>query len=134
MEAVAKAPPVFTWRARNPQHNVLVGENAITFGPCGGMAYVADPERGRRPGTLEDLENFLKLSQMCHVLHYGSWEQVAPQDVPVSTRHLRRLLAAFTLTDKAVMEVAHGREITTDCLDMARNRVWRPDCRRAGHR
>jgi trimethylamine--corrinoid protein Co-methyltransferase len=84
------------------------------------MAYVSDLEHGRRPGTLADLENFLKLSQMCPLLHYASWEQVSPQDVPVSSRHLRRLYAAFTLTDKVALETAHGREITTDCLEMAR--------------
>jgi trimethylamine--corrinoid protein Co-methyltransferase len=119
LQTIAQAPPSFTWRARNPEHSVLIGENAMTFGPNGGMAYVADLERGRRPGTLADLENFLKLSQLCPVLHCASWEQVAPQDVPVSARHLRRLLSAFTLTDKVVMEAAHGREITTDCLNMA---------------
>ncbi|MBN1218888.1 MAG: trimethylamine methyltransferase family protein [Anaerolineae bacterium] len=120
LEAIAQAPVSFTWRARYPAHNVVVGNNFITFGPNGGMVYTADLERGRRPGTLADLENFLKLSQMCPLLHYASWEQVSPQDVPVSIRHLRRLYAAFTLTNKVVLETAHGREITTDCLEMAR--------------
>jgi trimethylamine--corrinoid protein Co-methyltransferase len=45
---------------------------------------------------------------------------VAPQDIPVSRRHLHRMYAAFTLSDKAVMEAAHGRVITSDCLEMAR--------------
>jgi trimethylamine--corrinoid protein Co-methyltransferase len=53
------------------------------------------------------------------VLHFATWEQVSPQDIPVSSRHLHRLLAGFTLTDKAMMEAAHGREITGDCLAMA---------------
>ena len=118
METIAQAPPAFTWRARNPEHSVFVGENAITFGPNGGMVYAASLDRGRRPGVMEDYENFLKLSQMCHVLHYATWEQVTPQDVPASTRHLYRLYAGLTLTDKVVMEAAHGREITSDCLNM----------------
>jgi trimethylamine--corrinoid protein Co-methyltransferase len=54
------------------------------------------------------------------VLHCASWEQVAPMDIPVSMRHLRRLYASYTLTDKIVMEAAHGREISSDCLEMAR--------------
>jgi trimethylamine--corrinoid protein Co-methyltransferase len=119
MEAVAKAPCSFTWRARNPERNVVVGENAITFGPNGGMVYASNLDIGRRPGTMADFENFLKLSQMCNVLHYAAWEQVTPQDVPVSTRHLSRLKSAFLLTDKVVMEAAHGREITGDCINMA---------------
>lgn len=118
-EALASAPRSFTWRARNPAHAVTVGDNFITFGPNGGMVYAADLDRGRRPGAMADYENFVKLSQLCNVLHYATWEQVSPQDVPASTRHLHRLYAGLTLTDKVVMEAAHGREITTDCLNMA---------------
>ena len=33
MEMVAKAPASFTWRARNPAHNLHIGSNAITFAP-----------------------------------------------------------------------------------------------------
>lgn len=120
LEAIAQAPATFSWRARNPAHQVEIGGNAVAFGPSGGMVYTTDLERGRRPGTLADFEDFVRLAQMCPVLHCASWEQVAPHDIPVSTRHLRRLLSAFTLSDKIVMEVAHGREITADCLNMAR--------------
>lgn len=119
MESITQAPPSFTWRARNPAHHVFIGENAIAFGPNGGMVYAANLDIGRRPGTMVDYENFVKLSQMCPVLHFGNWEQVTPQDIPVSVRHLKRLEAAFRLTDKAVMEAGHGREISGDCLAMA---------------
>ena len=120
MEAIVSAPSHFTWRARNPAHDVMLGGNSITFGPNGGMVYAANLDDGRRPGTMADLENFLKLSQLCNVLHYASWEQVSPQDVPASTRHLHRLYAGLTLTDKVMMEAAHGREITSDCVEMMR--------------
>ncbi len=119
MELVKKAPSSFIWRARNPAHNVTIGGNALAFGPNGGMVYVADLERGRRTGTLADYENFVRVSQTVGVLHFASWEQVAAMDVPPSFRHLRRLYAAFRLTDKAVMEGAVGRVITNDCLEMA---------------
>jgi trimethylamine--corrinoid protein Co-methyltransferase len=120
MELVKKAPPSFTWRARNPAHNVRIGGDAIAFGPNGGMVYVSDLERGRRNGTLADYEDFVRVAQMAGVLHFAAWEQVAAMDVPPSFRHLRRLYAAFTLADKAVMEGALGRVITNDCLEMAR--------------
>jgi trimethylamine---corrinoid protein Co-methyltransferase len=119
MDLVAKAPSTFTWRARNPERSVLIGENAIAFGPMGGMAYATDLDRGRREGSLEDYENFVRLSQMCNVLHFACWGQVEPQDVPVHERHLRRLHAGLTLTDKVVMEAAHGRVIPADALHMA---------------
>jgi trimethylamine--corrinoid protein Co-methyltransferase len=92
----------------------------MTFGPCGGMVYAMDRGRGRRPGTMADYETFVKLSQVCPLMHFGIWEQVAPQDIPSNIRHLHRLRAGFELTDKAVMEAAHGRVIAGDCVEMAR--------------
>jgi trimethylamine--corrinoid protein Co-methyltransferase len=120
LEAVAQAPSHFTWRARNPAHDLIVGGDHIVFGPCGGMAYVTDLDRGRRAGTMTDYENFLKLSQMNGVLHIGAWEQVTPQEVDVNTRHLHRLRSALRLTDKVVPEAAHGRVIPQDVLAMMR--------------
>lgn len=120
MEAIATAPSSFRWRARNPAHDVVIGGNAFAFGPCGGMVYVSDLDRGRRPGTMADYENLLKLSQSCHALHFAAWEQVTAQDVPVNVRHLHRVRSGLTLTDKVVLEGAHGRIITGDTLEMMR--------------
>jgi trimethylamine--corrinoid protein Co-methyltransferase len=119
LEALAQAPASFTWRARNPRHDVVIGGNQIAFGPTGGMVYVQDLGRGRRTGTLADLETLMKLAQMASGLHFGCWEQVTPQDVPLAERHLRRLYAGLTLTDKPVMEAAHGRIISADNIAMA---------------
>jgi trimethylamine---corrinoid protein Co-methyltransferase len=120
MEAVAQAPPSFTWHARNPERNLFIGENALAFGPNGGMVYTSNLESGRHTGRMEDYENFLKLTQMCNVLHFGCWEQVTPQDVPASIRHLHRLRSGILLTDKALMEAAHGRIISADNIEMAK--------------
>ncbi len=120
LELVAKAPARFTWRARNPDRYLELGGDAITFAPNGGTVFASDLEGGRRPGTMADYENFLKLTQMCNVLHYAGEQLIAPHDVAPSFRHLRRLYAALTLTDKAVLEAAHGRVIPADALAMAR--------------
>jgi trimethylamine--corrinoid protein Co-methyltransferase len=120
MELVKKAPRSFTWRARNPERNVVIGENALAFGPCGGMAYVSDLDRGRRNGTQADFEDFVRLGHMAPQLHFAGWDQVTAHDIPVSVRHLYRLRAGFTLSDKAVSESAHGRVITHDNLEMCR--------------
>lgn len=105
--------------ARNPTHDLFIGENSITFAPCGGMVYVTDLENGRRPGTQADFENLVKLCQLCNALHFASYEQVTAQDIPVNIRHLHRLFAGYTLTDKVVQEAAHGRIITADAIEMA---------------
>lgn len=119
-QALETAPSSFTWRARNRAHDVVIGGRYLTFAPCGGMVYASDLDRGRRPGLLEDFENLLKLTQVCPLLHYGPWEQVAAHDVPVSLRHLVRLNKGIHLTDKIISEAAHGRVISADNLEMAR--------------
>ncbi len=119
-QALETAPSQFTWRARNPAHNVVIGGNSLTFAPCGGMVYASDLDRGRRPGMLEDYENLLKLTHVCPLLHFGPWEQVTAHDVPVSLRHLVRLSRGIELTDKVLSEAAHGRIITADNLEMSR--------------
>jgi trimethylamine---corrinoid protein Co-methyltransferase len=119
-EAVSKAPATFTWRARNPAHDVHIGGNRIHFAPQGGVAYVTDLANGRRNGTMADYHNFLKLNQVSGVIHFAGEQLIVPTDVPVSQRHLRRLLAAITLTDKALNEAAHGRIITNDGINMAK--------------
>lgn len=126
LDALAKAPASFTWRARNPERNVTVGQDFTVLAPNGGMAYVSDLDRGRRRSSAADYIAFCKLSQMCNVIHVNGGELVAMQDVNASTRHLHRLLADFQYTDKALLEAAHGRLIPTDCFDMARL-VFGPD-------
>ncbi|MDW8326610.1 MAG: trimethylamine methyltransferase family protein [Anaerolineales bacterium] len=120
LELVAKAPRSFTWRARDPAKSVTVGENYITFAPQGGVAYATDLDYGRRRGSLRDYQNFLKLIQMSGPLHYAGEQVMALYDVENSLRHLTRLSNAITLTDKALMEAAHGRVVTEDSLHLAR--------------
>ncbi len=119
-EAIARAPATFTWRARNPERNVLIGGNSIAFAPHSGMPFTSNLEHGRRPSTYQDFEDLLKLAQSINVLHFAGSTLVEPQDVPVSIRHLRRLLAGFTLADKAARDVAHGRIIPADNIEMCR--------------
>lgn len=116
---IAQAPSSFTLRARNPAHNVFIGENAIAFFPQGGMAYVTSLDTPRQPGTLAHLQNFFKLAQMCPVIHGSGGAQVEAQDVPLYKRHLHRELAAFTLSDKVTSAIAHGRIIPQDVINMA---------------
>ena len=120
LELVAKAPAQFDWRSRNPGRAVTVGGDHITFAPNGGTVFAQDMDSGRRPGTMQDYDNFLKLMQMCNAIHYSGDQLVVPHDVPVSFRHLRRSFSALTLTDKAFMEAPHGRVISADAVEMAK--------------
>ncbi len=119
LELIAKAPRTFTWRARDPAKSVTVGGDYLTFAPQGGVAYATDLDHGRRRGSLKDYQNFLKLVQMSAPLHYSGEQVMALYEVENNVRHLTRLSAAITLTDKALLEAAHGRTIATDSLNLA---------------
>jgi trimethylamine---corrinoid protein Co-methyltransferase len=119
LELVAKAPSQFNWRARNPARDMVMGGDALMFAPNGGVIFAQDLEGGRRPGTLADYNNFLRLTQSCPVLHTTGDQLVVPHDIPVSFRHLHRSFGAFTLCDKVVMEAPHGRIIPADAIEMA---------------
>ena len=84
------------------------------------MVYVNDMDNGRRPGQMADYETLLKLTQLCPHIHFGPWEQVTAHDIPVSLRHLYRLRSGIRLTDKVLLEAAHGRIIATDNIEMVK--------------
>jgi trimethylamine--corrinoid protein Co-methyltransferase len=119
LDLVAKAPNRFTLRARNPAHSVPVGGNHTVFVSTSGTAFTSDLERGRRPGTLADMHELMKIVQMCPPINVLESQITEPQDVPVQHRHLERGLAIFTLSDKPVAQAAHGRSVAADCLKMA---------------
>jgi trimethylamine--corrinoid protein Co-methyltransferase len=131
LELVAKAPAQFTWRARNPARNMMVGRNHMMFAPNGGVIFAQDLDGGRRPGTLEDYHNFLKLTQLCPLLHTTGDQLVVPHDIRVSYRHLHRSYGAWTLCDKVAMEAPHGRIIPADAIEMA-NLVFGADVTQLG--
>lgn len=130
MGLVSHVPSQFTWRARNPERTVQIGGNHVTFAPNGGTVFTQDMDHGRRPGVMADYENFLRLNQMCNVIHYSGDQIVVPHDVPVSYRHLRTGYAALTMTDKAFIGMAHGRIISADTVEMG-NIVFGEDISRS---
>ena len=120
LDLVAQAPAHFTWRARNPERNIFIGQNHINFAPNGGVVFVHDLDYGRRPGLMKDYVNFLKLVQMCNAIHVTGDQLIVPHDVDVSFRHLKRSQASLKLCDKAYMEAPHGRIISADAVEMAK--------------
>jgi len=119
MDAVSKAPASFTLHARNPAKSVVIGGDYLVFSPVGGQAYSTNLDRGRRPGTLADLEELIKLCHCFNVLHHGSDTIVEPTDLPANTRHLDATFATLRLTDKTVMGPSRGRVASNDSIQLA---------------
>lgn len=119
MEAVAQAPAQFTLHARNPARSLQIGDDYIVFASTGGTPNVSDFDNGRRPGTLAAFQDLVRLIHVCNPMHVVGGLVLEPQDVPVPVRHLDKVYGQFTLSDKAITTAAHGRQVATDCVNMA---------------
>lgn len=119
MNAVALAPASYTLHARNPANSVTVGGDQCVVMPGGGPPFVRDLDNVRRAGTLADVANFAKLSQMSPSVHVMARKAVEAQDLPAATRHLDCWHTMLTLTDKPIQSgFVNGRSEAEDALQM----------------
>ncbi len=119
MTLLQSVPAQFTLRASNPARSLTIGGNHINFATVGGAPFYSDLDSGRRPGTLADFRRMVQLAHLSGPIHIVEGLLVEPQDLPVPVRHLDKLLAQFTLSDKAMTAAAHGREVAADYIAMA---------------
>ena len=116
---VAKAPPEFTLRARNPERDLIIGGDHVVFAGTGGPAFASDLDRGRRPGTFADCQDYIRLVHSLNVLHQDGGTGIEPTDLPAETRHLDVYEATLTLTDKTWHCWALGGYRVRDAIAMA---------------
>jgi len=119
MERLATVPRTFTIAARNRAKDLRFGGNDVVFSTVGGPAYVMDIDRGRRDGTLQDMQDFLRLCQSLNVIQQESGGPLEPMDLPAATRHLDLYMSQITLLDKSWNLNALGTERTMDGIHMA---------------
>ena len=119
MDRLATVPRTFRIAARNRSKDLRFGGNDVVFSTVGGPAYVMDIDRGRRDGTLQDVQDFLRICQGLNVIQQESGGPLEPMDLPASTRHLDLYLSQITLLDKSWNLNALGTERTMDGLHMA---------------
>ena len=121
IEEALKTPPAeFTFHARNPAHNIRVGGKWIAFAPVGGPPNCSDLDKGRRPGTLEDAGNFMKLSQFFNTVHTAGGASVDALDVHASVRHLHITRNKMVYSDKVPFVYATGRARLFDGVEIVR--------------
>ena len=117
-EKLALAPPRFGLRARNPAHNLKVGDNNILFSSVGGPAFCSDLDNGRRPGTYDEMCDYLRLIQSLNIVHQEGGGPFEALDLPAETRHLDLYLAQIRLLDKNAQSYALGGARTADSIEM----------------
>jgi trimethylamine--corrinoid protein Co-methyltransferase len=121
--SIESAPSQFTITARNPEHNVVIGEDQFICIPGYGSPFVVTVDGQQRKATMEDYDNFCKLVQTSKYLDMNGFMMVEPSDVPSKTAHLDMLFSSIVLSDKAFMGSPVSAEGARDALDMA-GIVW----------
>jgi trimethylamine---corrinoid protein Co-methyltransferase len=119
-EALKTPPSEFTFHARNPAHNIRMGGKWIAFAPVGGPPNCSDMDRGRRPGTLEDNSNFIRLAQFFNCIHTAGGGSVDALDVHASVRHLHIMRNKVRLSDKLLYTISTGRARLFDGMEISR--------------
>ena len=115
----ATAPRQFTQLARNPANSVQIGGNHVVLAPTYGSPFVRDLAGGRRYGTLEDFQNFVKLTYSTPHLHHSGGTVCEPTDVPVNKRHLDMAYAHLRYNDKGFLGSVTAPERAADNIEMA---------------
>ena len=116
----ATAPSEYVQHARNPSRSVTIGGKRTVLVPAYGPPFVHDLDKGRRYATIEDFQNFVKLTYMAPGIHHSGGTVCEPVNLPVNKRHYDMVYSHFKYSDKPLMgSVTHWRR-AQDSVDMAK--------------
>jgi trimethylamine--corrinoid protein Co-methyltransferase len=118
-EAIASAPATIELYAADEETSPVWGERHVTWCPAGGPPHISDLDHGKRPGTLRDCENVIRLAEHYDVMHVQS-PNVEPQDVPPEVRHYATMRAQLVLSRKVPFLFSRGAPQVQDGFRMMR--------------
>jgi trimethylamine---corrinoid protein Co-methyltransferase len=118
-DCIDSAPPEYTLYARNPNKNVEIGGDKVTFTNFGTGVYILDPETGQRRSTTKD--------DLCQIARFIDAVDevdtitipVAATDVPEEIKELYEAEAIFNNTSKHFGHDTDGGRNTKLFIKMA---------------
>ena len=113
-------PGQFVQHSRDPERSVTIGGDHTVFAPGYGMPFVRDLDRGRRYGTMADLEDLVKINHSLEWTHHSGLVICEPTDVAVNKRHLDMLALHFRHSTKPPLGAITAPERALDSIEMAR--------------
>ena len=114
------APSEFVQHSRDPERSVTIGGKHTVFAPGYGMPFVRDLDRGRRYGTMADLEDLVKINHTLEWTQHSGLVICEPTDVAVNKRHLDMLALHFQHSSKPLLGAITAPERALDSIEMAR--------------
>ena len=114
------APASYEMHGRDGTKNFTLGGEHVVLMPGYGSPFATDLDRGRRYASLEDFENFVKLTYMSPWLHHSGGTICEPVDVPVNKRHLDMVYAHLRYSTKPFMGGVTSPDRARDSLELAK--------------
>ena len=119
-QLVATAPAEFTLHAPNPERDLHIGGDVITYTSVASPPFVTGLGRDRRDGNRGDYRDLLKLGQVLNAVHTVAGYPVEPMDLHPSVRHLHATHDMLTLSDKVPFVYSLSRQRNLDAIEMTR--------------
>ena len=117
--ALATAPRSIRLRAASAEREQVYEDGSMLFMAGSGCPNATDRERGRRPGSLRDFNETLKLQQAFDVIHMHG-PSAEPQDIPANLRHYEMMRSQLKYGDKPMFVYARGRAQVEESLELIR--------------
>ncbi|MEL6169792.1 MAG: trimethylamine methyltransferase family protein [Pseudomonadota bacterium] len=117
--SIASAPNEIELKAGRPERDVTLALGRLVFQPGAGAPHATDRIKGRRPGTLSDFTDLVRLTQHFDALHMVP-PLVEPQDIDPRVRHYATTATELTLSDKMPFIFARGTPQSLDAFEMIR--------------
>jgi trimethylamine---corrinoid protein Co-methyltransferase len=112
------APRSVLLAARDPAHDVRLGDGSLSFTSDGTTTYVLDDESGElREGRAADLGTVMRLFDALPDLDYA-WATVSPRDLDPRTANLETAAIAFRSCSKHVQTGVRGPQYVAPLLEM----------------
>ncbi len=115
--AVASAPKSILAKGGRPERDLDYTLGTLTIQSGAGCPHATDRIRGRRPGSIQDYEELVRIVQAYDALHLIG-PIVEPQDVAPHLRHYAMTRAMMTMSDKFPFVYSRGTQHVEDAFDM----------------
>jgi trimethylamine--corrinoid protein Co-methyltransferase len=118
MRCLATAPRKLLLAARDPAHDVWLGDGSVNFTTDGTATYVLDDESGERhEGSADDLRTIMRLFDALPDCDYA-WPTISARDLDPLTANLEIEAIAFRSCAKHVQDEVRGPEFVAPLLEM----------------
>lgn len=117
--AADRAPSSFTLHGRGDDTDVEVGGEDRVVLPAGSAPNVVKYDEERRPSTIDDYEELLKLAHVTDVVDLSGGMLCEPNDVDQSVKHLETIKRHILFSDKPFKGSSWGADRAKASLEMA---------------